>query len=257
MRHCFVIMSFSKNSKLKDAYKQIIKPTVEKYKIKCERVDEQHFNGSIKSRIVKNIKDAIFIIADLTEARPNCYYELGYAHALKRDVIHLCDKSRKEDIHFDVADFNFILYSDLTSLKTLLDKRIAKTLKDIKSRNKPVLWAIPSSMSMALEDERIIESAIDGLKLTPWYLDKDKEPQLRDKNFSAVLYSYDVSGKIDNKTALLIDQLNKHLPGIRLIIYSRGNIQGKEHQMITTYRNFRISNMPSTLKDLLTKQIMV
>lgn len=123
---CFVIMSFSSNPRLRDCYSLAVKPTVEEFGYRCERVDEQQFNGSIRQRIIENIQCARFIIADMTEARPNCYYELGMAHGLGKVVIHIT--SDPKDIHFDITDFNFILYDTVEKLKTLLRKRIEDTV---------------------------------------------------------------------------------------------------------------------------------
>jgi hypothetical protein len=106
---CFVIMSFSRNPVLEDFYVKAIKPTVENLGYRCERVDEQEFNDSIRARILSNIRKAKFIVADVTEARPNCYYEIGVAHSIEKNVIHLANATC--DIHFDVKDFNFIVYS--------------------------------------------------------------------------------------------------------------------------------------------------
>jgi len=78
----FVIMSFSNNRPLQRAYRTAIKPIVTEFAYRCERVDEQEFNTRITDRILDNIQRANFIIADVTDARPNCYYELGVAHAI-------------------------------------------------------------------------------------------------------------------------------------------------------------------------------
>lgn len=123
---CFVIMSFSQNPTLLDFYEKAIKPTVKKLGYKCERVDEQDFNGKIIDRIVENIGKARFIIFDATEAKPNCYYELGVSHALGKEVIHITNSP--DNIHFDVKDFNFIVYSRIDELSERLMKRIANTI---------------------------------------------------------------------------------------------------------------------------------
>lgn len=123
---CFVIMSFSGSPRLKDFYSKAVKPTVQKLGYRCERVDEQHFNGSIREQVLANIRCARFVIADMTEARPNCYYELGIAHALGKDVIHISNDSN--DIHFDIKDFNFIVYQTIDELKSRLRDRIEHTL---------------------------------------------------------------------------------------------------------------------------------
>jgi hypothetical protein len=123
---CFVIMSFSGNPQLADFYEKAVKPTVTRLGYRCERVDEQQFNGSITERILRNIRLAKFVIADLTEARPNCYYELGVAHALRKEVIHISNSV--EHIHFDVKHFNFILYKRIDDLRQALKKRILGTI---------------------------------------------------------------------------------------------------------------------------------
>lgn len=123
---CFVIMSFSGNPILQDFYEKSIKPTVESLGYRCERIDEQEFNGSIRDRILQNIRQARFIIADVTEARPNCYYELGVAHSVGKEVIHLTNSTK--DIHFDIKDFNFIVYSRQDELSRKLKQRIEATV---------------------------------------------------------------------------------------------------------------------------------
>ncbi len=124
---CFVIMSFSGNPTLIDFYEKAIKPTVTSLGFACERIDEQDFNGKISEKIIENIKRSRFIIFDATEARPNCYYELGIAHSLGKEVIHITNSV--DNIHFDVKDFNFIVYSRIDELSNRLKKRITNSLK--------------------------------------------------------------------------------------------------------------------------------
>lgn len=127
---CFMIMSFSENPIIQNSYKKAIKPIVSQFGYKCERIDEQEFNGHITEKIINNIKNARFIIADLTGARPNCYYELGIAHNLDKDVIHLTNSMK--DIHFDIKDFNFIIYKNTEELMNKLKKRIQGTIGYLK-----------------------------------------------------------------------------------------------------------------------------
>jgi len=81
-----------------------IKPTIESLDYRCERIDEQEFNGSIRGHILQNIRQARFIIANVTQGRPNCYYKLGVAYPLGKEVIHLNNSAK--DIHLDRRDFN-------------------------------------------------------------------------------------------------------------------------------------------------------
>jgi nucleoside 2-deoxyribosyltransferase len=101
--YCFVIMSFGGNSALQDHYEHGIKPIVTTCGFDCVRADEVEHNGRITDEILGLMRDAAFIIADLTDEKPNCYYELGYIHALRKDVIHTINK--QSALHFDVKDY--------------------------------------------------------------------------------------------------------------------------------------------------------
>ena len=43
------------------------------------RIDKEHPLEDLVGRIKKEIRDAAFIVADLTDERPSCYFEAGYA----------------------------------------------------------------------------------------------------------------------------------------------------------------------------------
>ncbi len=128
---CFVIMSFSGNPRLEDFYRKAIQPTVKRLGYQCKRVDEQQFNSSITARIRDNIRRARFIIADVTEARPNCYYELAVAHTLGKEVIHLTNNI--QDVQFDIKDFNFIIYQTIDELRKKLRERIKATVGEYRT----------------------------------------------------------------------------------------------------------------------------
>jgi len=119
---CFVVMSFSQDEDTTRAYTDGIQPAVESLGIDCIRVDQTHFTGRITDAILDRLKNAYFIIADLSQERPNCYYELGFAHALGKPVIMLINS--KDKIHFDIKDFNFIVYASPAALRSELKERI-------------------------------------------------------------------------------------------------------------------------------------
>jgi hypothetical protein len=83
----FVVMSFADKGHLRDAY-NTFRRVCEANGFKAFKVD-QHFDS--RQRIVPSIMSAIrrsaFIIADVSDARPNVYYELGYAQALGKDIV--------------------------------------------------------------------------------------------------------------------------------------------------------------------------
>ncbi len=73
------------------------------------RADDMRAQQNILKDIVVGISSADLIVADLTDANPNVYYELGIAHALRRPVILLTQ--RVDDLPFDLRSYRVIPYS--------------------------------------------------------------------------------------------------------------------------------------------------
>jgi hypothetical protein len=65
------------------------------------RTDKEPFEGDVVSRIHELIQQSVAVIADLSEAKPNVMYEVGYAHALNKPTIPICSTSL-EELPFDV-----------------------------------------------------------------------------------------------------------------------------------------------------------
>jgi len=106
-----------------DIYHLGIKDSCEEIGIYCERVDEQIFEGSILARVYNQISKADIIVADMTGKNPNVFYEVGYAHALGKNVILLTQKS--DDIPFDLKHYPHIVYNNkIVELKNSLIPRI-------------------------------------------------------------------------------------------------------------------------------------
>lgn len=51
------------------------------------RCDEVETNDRIVQRIIDGIRTSAFVIADVSEARPNVLYELGFAQGLGKQVV--------------------------------------------------------------------------------------------------------------------------------------------------------------------------
>jgi hypothetical protein len=121
----FTVMSF--RPEMEPVFTQAIAPAVEHFSLECRRIDKTPFvTERITNRILSDIRDAYFIVAELSDERPNCYYELGFAHALGKPVILITDNSAK--IPFDIKDFQFIVYSGLEELQSKLHECILETV---------------------------------------------------------------------------------------------------------------------------------
>lgn len=117
---CFVIQPIS-DEKFTKRYDDIYKPAIEAVGLSAYRVD---LDPTVKipiEDIELKIKNAELCFADISVDNPNVWYELGYAFALNKDVVMVCDESRK-DFPFDVRHKNIIRYktespSDFDTLK--------------------------------------------------------------------------------------------------------------------------------------------
>jgi|688.fasta_scaffold1396465_1 hypothetical protein len=124
--YCFVIMSFSGNPIIETYYNYGTKKAVIALGLKCVRVDEDIFNGTISDKIRDGIDSAAIVIADLTEDRPNCYFEAGYAIARNKPVIfqRLDAPGYQAKFEFDVKDYPHILYKEPRQLRESLKGKI-------------------------------------------------------------------------------------------------------------------------------------
>jgi hypothetical protein len=73
------------------------------------RADSLNEPGRITSQIIKLLKEADLVIADLTENNANVYYELSLRHALGKPVIHMALDGTP--LSFDVRDNRTIFYT--------------------------------------------------------------------------------------------------------------------------------------------------
>ncbi len=118
----FIAMSF--NSELMSVYEQAIKPAIEYFGYKAERIDEVSFNDAIFDNIKEKINQCGFMIADFTDNKHGVYLEAGMGLALDKPVIFTCRDIEIDNIHFDTQHFNYIRWSDIEDFKQKLTERI-------------------------------------------------------------------------------------------------------------------------------------
>lgn len=81
-----------------------IKPIVqEQTKYKISRVSDDPQAGLIDNRMIMMLRDAPFIIADLTHGNHGAYWEAGFAEGLGKPVIYICREPEPGAVplHFD------------------------------------------------------------------------------------------------------------------------------------------------------------
>lgn len=120
----FVVMSFADRGDLRDAY-NTFRRVCEANGFRAFKVD-QHLDP--RQRIVPSIMDAIrrsaFIIADVSDPRPNVYFELGYAQALCKDVITTAAEGTQ--LPFDIFDAPTLYWDCQDTLERKLQSEIGR-----------------------------------------------------------------------------------------------------------------------------------
>lgn len=118
----FVAMSFA--PELDGAWIQGYKAGLEDAGYRPERVDSTEHNGKIDDRILAKIREARFVIVDVTTQNRGAYFEAGFALGLGREVIWSVRQDDLEKVHFDTRQFNHIVWTDPVDLRTRLSNRV-------------------------------------------------------------------------------------------------------------------------------------
>jgi nucleoside 2-deoxyribosyltransferase len=117
-RVCFVVMPF--RPELNYFYLYFRKHLEEKHGLLVERGDSQVLTKALIEKIREQIHRADLIIADVTGANPNVFYEIGLAHAFQRAIVFLT-QDPPEKVPVDLRQFEFIQY-DLARHEEFLSK---------------------------------------------------------------------------------------------------------------------------------------
>jgi nucleoside 2-deoxyribosyltransferase len=108
------------------------------------RIDKEHPLEDVVGRIVvgrikEEIRRAHFVIADLTDERPSCYFEAGYSEALGRPTVYVASKEsvlypgQNTKIHFDIhMNVNFFTNNDelVDKIRAVLEKNKERLFKE-------------------------------------------------------------------------------------------------------------------------------
>lgn len=106
----FVAMSF--HDDLKPAWEGGISPALKKAGYRPYRVDAEQHIDRIDTKIITEIKNSQFLVADVTLQRPGVYFEAGYAIGLGLPVFWCVRSDDLQNVHFDTRQYNHIVWEN-------------------------------------------------------------------------------------------------------------------------------------------------
>jgi hypothetical protein len=124
----FVVMQFTGFEEL---YTDVIEPLTREFGLRPYRADQVYGPGSIIEDIVRGIETAQIVIAEITPTNENVFYEVGYAHALKKPTILLADKDKKGALPFDLSGYRCLFYHNSIGGKRQVEEGLRKHLQAI------------------------------------------------------------------------------------------------------------------------------
>src|ERR1041385_355095 len=152
MNRCFVIMPYGgSDEKLHrhyaGVYQSIILPAASKAGYDVKRSDIANEPGNITHDIIRDLSEADIVIADLTAANANVFFELGVRHAMRKSgTVHIIDQNHQ--VPFDIRDYRAITYStELADLPGVIDQIVAAIRKredQLTRSDNPVHDALPT-----------------------------------------------------------------------------------------------------------------
>ena len=118
--HVFVAMPFKED--MDDTYHYGIQGAVRAAGFLCERADLSSFTGDVLEWVRGRLKTASLVVADLTDANPNVYLEVGFAWGCDVPTVLLVREKTK--LLFDVRGQRCLSYKNIKHLEESLAKEL-------------------------------------------------------------------------------------------------------------------------------------
>jgi hypothetical protein len=125
----FVIMPFAEP--FDTLYREVINPVASGLGFEVVRVDEVVGPGVIIEDIQRQIESSHAVVAEISSQNPNVFYELGYAHALRKPAILLVRRSDGPSMPFDIRSYRAIFYDDSIGGKKTVERNLQQHLNAI------------------------------------------------------------------------------------------------------------------------------
>ncbi len=142
----FVIMQIG-DVEMDKIWTNVYLPVIQDFKFDPRRIDRHNTGRFLMSEVVDLLNRSRLIIADLTNERPNCYLEVGYALGTEKfNHLILCAREDHNPespnyqkggpkVHFDIGGYDILFWNEnkIDDFKTALAKKINYRLEVIKN----------------------------------------------------------------------------------------------------------------------------
>ena len=202
---CFVDMPFGKKVDPISAveidfdhiYESAIKPGIEASGLEALRGDEEKTGGIIHTAMFARLLLAEYVVADLTLANANVFYELGVRHAAK-PFTTVSIYANSHQLPFDVTMIRSINYklekgqitdSEVENLKKEISKRLDESINGQATKDSPLFQLIPDFPGIYLPDE-VTDAFKDRVKYEKQFqakLDNAKNKKSKEEKCDALL----------------------------------------------------------------------
>ena len=121
----FIAMSFDDNM---DSAKNSINKAIDSCGLRPLCLKDIEHVEKIDDKIMYEIRQSRCIVADFTGHKGGVYFEAGYAIGLGVPVIWSCREDDKNDLHFDIRQYNCIFWTNEDDLEKKLSIRLSSIL---------------------------------------------------------------------------------------------------------------------------------
>ena len=97
-----------------------VRSALEHIGVEVFRLDNIAAGALWANAITDAVRSSDFLVVDVTRQNPNVFYELGFAHALRKPTILLVSSEATGALPSDLAGFQYIVYEP-QNLRSLVD----------------------------------------------------------------------------------------------------------------------------------------
>jgi hypothetical protein len=127
----FVVMQLS--PPYREIYEDVVKKICEEH-YAVRNAEEIYGPGPIMADVMQDIAESEFVVADVTPANPNVYYEVGVADAIRKPVILVADLDQRKELPFDIAANRTIYYKNTIAGKKKFEDDFRKSITALEQR---------------------------------------------------------------------------------------------------------------------------